>query len=145
MRWGAPFPTTPIQCRRSTLWIIWDGALSRNSKIFRFSTFSLRSKVVRTWILISVVIHAFLLWKYCIAYGLEKLGNFRKHRGFLLFPKATGLHTLNPLEDTKNVTVSHSFDFLPPLRILDFLANPVSRRALKRSPDSPMFQMSSAE
>ena len=82
----------------------WDGVLSINSKTFRFSTSSLRSKVVRTWIMISVVFHAFLLWKYRMPYGLEGLGNFRKHRRTLLFPITTGLHTLNPLEDTKNAT-----------------------------------------
>ena len=79
----------------------WDGALYRNSKTFRFSTSSLQPKAVRTWIIISVVIHAFLLWKYCIPYGLEGLGNFWKHRGTLLFPIRIGLHTLNALEDTK--------------------------------------------
>ena len=65
----------------------WDGALSRKRKTFRFSTSSLGSKAVRTWIMISVVIHAFLMWKYCIPYGLEGLGNFWKHRRTLLFPK----------------------------------------------------------
>ena len=63
------------------------------------------------------------------------LGNFRKHRGTLLFRITTGLHTLNPLEDTKKATVSCSFDFLPPLHFLFFFANPVSARALKKSPD----------
>ena len=90
-----------------------DGALSRNSRPFRFSTSSLWSKVVRTWVMISVVIHAFLLGKYCVQHGLEELDNFRKHRGTLLFPIITGLHTLNPLEDTKNAAISRSFDFLP--------------------------------
>ena len=71
--------------------------------------------------MISVVIHAFLLWKDCIPYGLEGLGNFRKHRGTLFFPITTGLHTLNPLEDTKNATVSRSFDFLPHLQFSVFL------------------------
>ena len=70
--------------------------------------------------MISVVIHASLLLKYGIPYGLEGLGNFRKHRGTLLFPITTGLHSLNPLEDTKNATVSRSRDFLPPLQFLVF-------------------------
>ena len=82
--------------------------------------------------MISVVIHAFLLRNYCIPYGLEGLGNFRKYCGTLLFPITAGSHALNPCEDTKNATVSRSFDFLPPFsyRFLHFFC---------------MYQMSSAE
>ena len=39
----------------------WDGALCRNNKTFQFFTSSLRSKTVRNWIMVFVVIHAFLL------------------------------------------------------------------------------------
>ena len=73
--------------------------------------------------MISVVTHAFLLRKYCITYGLEGLGSFRKHGKTLLFPITTGLHTLNPFKDTKNATVSRSFDFLPTLHFLVLFAN----------------------
>ena len=66
--------------------------------------------------MISVAIHDFLLCKYYTPYGLEGLGSFRKHRGTLLFPIATGLHTLNPLKDTKNATSSRSFDVTPSLQ-----------------------------
>ena len=108
----------------------WDGALSRNSKTFQFSTSSLWSKAVRTWIMISVVIHAFLLRNYCIPYGLEGLGNFRKYRGTLLFPITAGSHALNPREDPKNATVSRSFDFLPPLHFFLHVPDVISRIAL---------------
>ena len=93
--------------------------------------------------MISVVIHGSLLLKYGIPYGLEGLGNFRKHRGTLFFLITTGLNTLNPLEETKNATVSHSFDFLPPLHFSVFFANPASGRALKKNPDLSSFQISS--
>ena len=51
-------------------WMIseWDGTLSRNSKTFRFLTSSLQSRAVRTWIMISVVIHAFLLTQYFLLF-----------------------------------------------------------------------------
>ena len=64
--------------------------------------------------------------------GLEELGNFLKHRGTLLFPITTGLHTLNPLEDTKNATISRSFDLLPPFTLFSFFGNP--GKSFKKEP-----------
>ena len=119
----------------------WDGALCRNNKTFQFFTSSLRSKTVRNWIMVFVVIHAFLLLKYCIPYDLEGLCNFQNHHGTVPFPITPGLNTLNPLEDTKNCS-KLLFDLLLPLRFLFVFTNPVSGGAFKESPGSSIFQMS---
>ena len=100
------------------------------ARLFDFRHLLYGLKVVRNWIMISVVTHAFLLWKYCIPYCLEGLDNFQKYRGILLFLITTGLHAF---EDTKNATVSRSFDFLLFLRFLVFCWPSIWKSFIKES------------
>ena len=66
--------------------------------------------------------------------GLDASLRDLKQRGSFDLQMTVGSKTKEPLEATKNITVTRCFDLLPPLLFFVSSARPFSSQALKNSP-----------